>query len=198
MDVESIIFNIATSLPYPLLATDGNAEDPRIIYANQEFEAMTGYSLDELRGRNPNMMQGEKTDRAVIDHLKQCLRERSSFEGCTWNYRKNGEPYFLKWVITPFSADGREFFVAMQQELTQENTREDSQLAEEYVISLTRNLTAYYRNSLAVYQQLHQMLRNGDFDAMPQEEVIDSLQVRDSATLAASHLTEYLLRPMAS
>lgn len=198
MNTETLFFSITSALPFPVVATTGDPGDPRILYANEAFESMTEYPLDELRGNNPNMLQGEMTNREVIDRLKNCLRERKPFEGCTYNYRKSGGAYRLKWCIVPFSAGGQDFYVAVQQELNAGNSKDDATLTDAYVVTLTRNLTAFFRNSLSIYQHLHSLLRTEDSDELPKEEIINMLLVRDSVTLAASNLTDYLLRPVAA
>ncbi len=195
MDIEKVFFSLTSSLPYPVLVTDGNPEDPRIIFANMALETMTGYGLEELRGKSPRIFQGERTDPKVLGRLKESLRQRKPFKGTTYNYRKSGEAYFLKWCIRPFSAEGTKFFVAIQQELNEENSDDQMRLDHDFVVSLLRNLTAFYRNSISIYQHFHQRLREGDYDDLHPSEMIDTLQIRDSLSLAASDLADYLISP---
>src|SRR5699024_8951525 len=81
-----------------VLVTDANTgeEGHRIIFVNQAFLRMTGYSEAELLGRNPNILQGPETNPEVIDRLRQSLREGTYFEGSTVNYRKDGQPYTVE------------------------------------------------------------------------------------------------------
>jgi len=74
---------------------------PRIVYANPAFCRMTGYTLDELVGRSPRMLQGPDTDREVIAVLRTCIREERPFKGATYNYRKDGAPYIVEWSVSP-------------------------------------------------------------------------------------------------
>lgn len=193
MDLERVFFSLTHSLPYSVVLTDGSPEDPRVVFVNAAFEKMTGYSIAEMRGKNPKILQGERTEREVLDRLKECLRQRKSFKGATFNYRKCGEEFLLKWCIRPFSVNEKEFFVALQQDLTAENSDERKTMTDEFVVSLTQNLTAFYRNSLMIYQQLHEMLREDAFDSLSREEVFNALQIRDSVTMAAADLTDYLI-----
>lgn len=82
---------------------------------------MTGYSLDELRGQNPRILQGPLTDPQVIEKLRHGLKDRGFFSGSTINYRKNGKPYLLEWTITEISDDAGEprFFLSVQKDITQ-------------------------------------------------------------------------------
>ncbi|RMJ03111.1 putative diguanylate cyclase YdaM [Marinobacter litoralis] len=92
-----------------------------ILYANPAFCRMTGYSLDELFGQNPKILQGPLTDPLVIEKLRRGLKERGFFAGSTINYRKNGQPYLLEWTITQISDDSGapRFFVSVQKDITQ-------------------------------------------------------------------------------
>jgi len=93
----------------------------RVEIANPAFCTMTGYSLDELRGRTLKMLQGPDTDPAVIDHLRACLREARFFEGTTTNYRKDGSSYIVRWNISPVrDEDGvLTHFISVQQDISE-------------------------------------------------------------------------------
>lgn len=54
---------------------------PRIVYVNPAFEAMTGYAAAEVLGRSPRLLQGERSDPAVLDRLRGALSRLERFEG---------------------------------------------------------------------------------------------------------------------
>lgn len=93
---------------------------PRIVYANPAFCRMTGYSLDELVGRSPRMLQGADTDREVIATLRTCITEERRFKGSTWNYRKDGTPYIVEWNVSPVrdAAGATTHFVSVQHDIS--------------------------------------------------------------------------------
>jgi PAS domain S-box-containing protein len=74
---------------------------PIIVYVNDGFTKMTGYSRDEAIGKTPRILQGPKTDRAVLDKLKYSLINGKSFFGQTINYRKDGSEFVNQWDIHP-------------------------------------------------------------------------------------------------
>lgn len=47
--------------------SDPNQPDHPIIYANEAFERLTGYSCEEAVGRNCRFLQGEGTDQSTVD-----------------------------------------------------------------------------------------------------------------------------------
>ncbi len=74
---------------------------PEFIYVNSAFTKATGYSAEELKGKTPRILQGEKSDRSVLDRLKKELKEGKFFQGHTINYRKDGSEYWVEWNISP-------------------------------------------------------------------------------------------------
>lgn len=112
------------TMPDPVLVTDAeiHAPGPRIVYANPAFLELTGYSNDELMGRSPRMLQGPRTDRAVLDRLVACLEDGRAFHGQTYNYRKDGEPYLLEFHVSPMRDDDGKIthWVSIQRDVTEQ------------------------------------------------------------------------------
>ncbi|MEX2574269.1 MAG: PAS domain S-box protein [Balneolaceae bacterium] len=79
------------------------APGPRIVYVNEGFTRMTGYGREEVVGKTPRILQGEKTDRAVLDKLKKRLQAGQPFFGHTVNYRKDGSEFVNQWDIHPLA-----------------------------------------------------------------------------------------------
>jgi PAS domain S-box-containing protein len=86
----------------PIVITTSQLElpGPQIVYANSAFCKQTGYALEELLGQTPRIFQGEKTDRKVLDRLKQKLQAGEFFQDSTVNYKKNGSEYWVEWNIS--------------------------------------------------------------------------------------------------
>ena len=83
-----------------IMVTDANLEGPGgplIIYINRAWMKMTGYDRADVRGKTPRILQGKRTNRALLREIKQKLLKRDVFRGQTWNYRKNGEPFLMNW-----------------------------------------------------------------------------------------------------
>ncbi len=101
---------------------------PRIEYANQAFVEMTGYQRDEILDETPRILQGPKTDRAVLDSIRTALEDETAWEGETFNYRKDGTSYQVRWSLTPVRGeDGQvERWASVQQDVTEKRQREEA------------------------------------------------------------------------
>jgi PAS domain S-box-containing protein len=104
---------------------------PQIVYVNDGFTRMTGYSREEVIGKTPRILQGPKTDRAVLDKLKQRLMEGQAFFGHTVNYRKDGTEFINQWDIHPLTNSKGEIthWVSYQHDIT-ERKRSEKQLVD--------------------------------------------------------------------
>lgn len=131
----------------------------RIIWVNDDFTSITGYSLGEAIGRIPGkILQGPKTEPEVIERIRKAIQQRIPWRDQLTNYRKNGEPYPCKLVIHPVFDRNQELtnFIAFEVD--------GSLVADELDIPLM-NLNEKYRSSslrsideIKLYDQLKQLL----------------------------------------
>jgi PAS domain S-box-containing protein len=90
-----------------------------ILYVNPAFSDLTGYSYDEVIGKDPGILQGPKTDRKLLGHLRETLEREDTFHGKTVNYRKDGSEFIMEWKIFPISNSEKRttHFLAVQREV---------------------------------------------------------------------------------
>ena len=93
---------------------------PKIVFVNPAFQQMTAYTIEEVLGRSPRLLQGPKPDRAVLDDLRQHLSDGEPFHGEAINYRKDGKEFYIEWHITPIRNINQTIthFVAIQRDIT--------------------------------------------------------------------------------
>jgi len=111
-----------------VLVTDPSAPDNPIIFCNPGFNNMTGYSPEEVLGRNCRFLQGPEADPVVVAEIRRAIDERRLFNGLIRNRRRNGEVFWNYLTITPvFDANGKLLnFVGLQQDVTDvKNARDE-------------------------------------------------------------------------
>jgi PAS domain S-box-containing protein len=79
--------------------------DTPIRYANRTFRDLTGYSLAELRGRNPRLLQGPKTDAAAVADLREAVSIWEPVTTEMWNHRRDGTPFLNRVSLRPLPGD---------------------------------------------------------------------------------------------
>jgi PAS domain S-box-containing protein len=120
MTLETFAKLVADS-EFSVLITDAeiNWPGPRIVYANKTFERITGYSLNEVLGKTPRILQGEKTDRNSLDSVRAALEGDGVIKSwTTTNYRKDGSTFVMHWTVEPITLSGVKHFLAIQTDAT--------------------------------------------------------------------------------
>jgi len=129
-----------------ILITDAELDlpGPKIIFVNPAFTRMTGYTAEEAIGKTPRILQGPRTDKAVLSRLRQNLERGEAFEGEAVNYRKDGKEFDLKWQIAPLHDAGGKIthFVATQHDITGRKQVENALRASEERMRLATEATA--------------------------------------------------------
>ncbi len=93
----------------------------RIEYVNDAYLKNTGYSREELLGRNSRLLQSGKTPKATYDALWQALREGRSWSGEFYNQRKDGSEFVELAHISPVRDAAGKIgrYVAAKRDITQ-------------------------------------------------------------------------------
>jgi diguanylate cyclase (GGDEF)-like protein/PAS domain S-box-containing protein len=89
-----------------IVITDPAQPDNPAIYANPAFEAMTGFALEDVLGRNCRFLQGGDRDQPALDEMRRCLAESRPYIGTLRNYRKDGTPFWSRMHIFPMRDGG--------------------------------------------------------------------------------------------
>ena len=116
-----------------VLITDVQTIDepgPRILYVNDAFCRMTGYSPSEVIGRSPRFLQGPKTDPAARKAIRQALAQWQPVKVELVNYRKDGTPFWAELNIAPVTHTSGfiTHWVAIQRDVTERKRAEEQLL----------------------------------------------------------------------
>jgi diguanylate cyclase (GGDEF)-like protein/PAS domain S-box-containing protein len=122
MKLETLIGRLANAIGDAIIITDAGARPgPLIVWCNAAFTTQTGYSLDEVRGRSPRMLQGPGTDPEMAARLRIAIDTWSPVRGQLLNYRKDGFPFWVDLSLTPIADDTGWFhyWVGVQRDMTE-------------------------------------------------------------------------------
>nr|AML78196.1 putative LOV domain-containing protein [Lygodium japonicum] len=111
---------------FNFVITDPRLPDNPIIFASDGFLHMTGYSTDEVLGRNCRFLQGPGTDRRTVLEIRDAIREERSCQVAILNYTKQGKPFWNLFHMAPVYSreDGRVVhFVGVQTPLSNQASK---------------------------------------------------------------------------
>jgi len=84
-----------------ILITDQLQPDQPIIYVNPAFERITGYTPDEVIGRNCRFLQGSDHNQLELEKLRALLNDGEEGRVVLRNYRKNGDLFWNELYLAP-------------------------------------------------------------------------------------------------
>lgn len=123
--LESVITHTNDAV---LITEAGPLDDPgpAIIYVNEAFTRMTGYTSEEIIGKNPRILQGPKSDKNELKKLSESLRKWAPCEVTLVNYKKSGEEFWINLTVTPV-ADEKGWYthwISVQRDITEKKEME--------------------------------------------------------------------------
>jgi PAS domain S-box-containing protein len=91
-----------------------------IQYVNAQFERITGYSRDEVIGKNPRILKSGNTGKEVYHNLWMTITSGRTWKGEFRNRRKNGEEYWEIASVSPVmdSSGQMTHFIAIKEDIT--------------------------------------------------------------------------------
>jgi len=120
-----------------------------ILYVNPTCTRNSGYTLDEVLGKNPRMLSSGLTSPEVYKSLWDTITQGGVWQGELHNRKKNGELFFEHAVIAPvLDGSGKtSHFVAIKENITQ---RKQTDLA----------LQASLNEKVALLHEVHHRVKN--------------------------------------
>ncbi|MDQ2672990.1 MAG: SpoIIE family protein phosphatase [Actinomycetota bacterium] len=110
-----------------IVITDPKAPDNPIVYVNPAFEEISGFTAEEVMGRNCRFLQGEHRDQPALDELRKAIAEERECRVVLRNYRKDGTPFWNELYVSPVHDEEGILtnFVSVQNDVTQRRMIEE-------------------------------------------------------------------------
>lgn len=126
-----------------ITVSDAREPDFPLVYVNPSFEAITGYSLEESRGKNCRFLQGEDHDQPGLTLVREALRERRGTTAVLRNYRKDGKMFWNELTLSPVRGAQGEVthYLGIQADIT-ERIKVEMALRESEKLAVTGRLAA--------------------------------------------------------
>jgi PAS domain S-box-containing protein len=135
-----------------IVITDPRVPDNPIVYVNPAFEEISGYTADEVMGRNCRFLQADDREQPALDELREALTEARECRVVLRNYRKDGTPFWNELYVSPVhDEEGRlTNFVGFQNDITHRRRIEEERDALLVKEQLARSEAVEVRRRLAL------------------------------------------------
>lgn len=128
---------------------DPNVDDLPIVFANRAFRRLTGYSDEEVIGRNCRFLQGPKTDPEPIARIRDAIANEDVVVVELLNYRKNGTTFWNALHLGPIYNDAGDlvYFFGSQWDVSDVRAARSE---ERHAKEMARELSHRMKNMFAV------------------------------------------------
>ncbi len=126
-----LLESVAVNANDAILITEAEPIDlpgPRILYANEAYLKMSGYTLEEIMGQTPRILQGDGTALEGRAAIRAALEKWRPIVIEIVNYKKDGTPFWVELSITPVANETGWFthWVSVQRDVTERKQIEDA------------------------------------------------------------------------
>lgn len=132
--------------PASVVITDKNGI---IEYVNPKFEKLTGYTLEEVKGKNPRIQKSGEMPQEEYKKMWETIVSGDDWHGQFHNKNKNGEFYWESATISPIKNNEGEIthFIAIKEDITElKNTEQALRAAKEKAEEATKAKSIFLAN----------------------------------------------------
>lgn len=185
-----------------IVLSDARLPDNPLVFVNDEFCRMSGYSRDEVVGRNCRFLQGPDSDRETVGLLRKAIQEERPVVVRLVNYSKDGRLFHNELHMSPvLGASGKaDYFVGVQHDVTAQVEAETrvrelslrlaraNEALQSFADTAAREILASLRHVI----MFSDALLNGPAEAASPADPSALRTIHDSATRAKRLLVELL------
>jgi len=168
-------------------AGPGDFPDRKVVYVNDGFCKMTGYTEEEVLGQPSDLLVGPETDWELRNELRSSLENRKSSEIEFINYRKNGEKFWIHTSGVPVENKEGDctHWVFISRDITDQKEQEEkilSSLKEKE--TLLAEIHHRVKNNLAVVSSLMELqAMNSENEELSRQLMSSVMRIKSMATI---------------
>ncbi|KAL3158315.1 hypothetical protein ABBQ38_010559 [Trebouxia sp. C0009 RCD-2024] len=119
-ELDEQLATILNALQFCFVLADCREPDNPITYASSGFYDLTGYSPDEVIGRNCRFLQGPETSRQKVMEMRDAIREERTCEVCLINYKQSGDKFWNQFYLSPVMDNNNcvSYYVGIQSDVS--------------------------------------------------------------------------------
>jgi PAS domain S-box-containing protein len=142
--LQSVVVN--TNDAVIITEVEPDEPGPRILYVNEAFTRITGYSPAEVLGKTPRILQGPNTNQTELQKIRKALSRWEAVTVEVINYRKDGSEFWNEFSLVPV-ADSNGWYthwIAVQRDTTARKRTDEIRLALEREKELSALKTRFF------------------------------------------------------
>jgi len=157
---SQVLGHALEAVSHGITITDPHQPDNPIVYANAAFEHITGYSAEEVIGRNYRFLQGSDRDQPSLEEVRAAIREERGCRVVVRNYRRDGTLFWQDLSISPVRDEQGRLtnFVGVHADVTKRKLEQD-RLAHQ---ALHDSLTGLPNRTLFLNRLKHALIERHD------------------------------------
>lgn len=118
-DRAELFQNLINTISVGVTIADMNKEDNPLIYVNDAFCTLTGYTKEETLGKNCRFLQKDDTDQSAISEIRSAMKDLKSCRVTLKNYTKEGRLFYNSLSISPyFKNEKLLYYIGIQHDVT--------------------------------------------------------------------------------
>ncbi len=167
--LTNLFIETVQQAPLAISITDKKAT---ILYINDFFTALTGYSANEIIGKNESKLSYKQTPREVYRDLWQTINRKQVWQGQLINKHKSGKPYLAELTIAPLLDDAGEIthYLGMHQDISKQHETEEQIKNQKKIIESMINVSP---NAMMVVDENQSIiLENNKYKALSSDQNI--------------------------
>lgn len=109
-----------------IIIADAQQLDNPIIYSNEAFTQITGYTRSEAHGRNCRFLQKDDRNQEELKSIRKAIKDGHACHEILRNYKKDGTLFYNELTITPVYDDDEVLthFIGVQNDVTKQKKEE--------------------------------------------------------------------------